>query len=549
LSKEDEVQKLWAFVLITLSVPSAVANSGAGIHGMVTDNAGNPVRGAMIKATDGGKTVTRFAHADGRYEIALPPGKYDLTVEAYGFNSKREKDKDPSQAGETNFTLTPGFSVARLTSAELQSLLPDNSQTRFIRGACTICHSFAYIQHKSGYTAQEWAAFIPTMTAGRLASPEFTPAGLNAVTQALEAYFGPDSPYLGPNADPPKPQQVAHAEPSDAVLNATFHEYVIPGGLTSMPHSILADQNGDAWFSGRLVARFEAGPEKFDEYPVRGSHTGVVGKDGLIWMTVPHLGLASVDPVTGKVATYRIADLKTPVGVGFQASIVGTHTPAVDREGNIWCSGSSVWKFDVKTKQYQEYKIPLPAAAPKNSVEHWDQVPGEASRMVAEGTFYDIRVDSKDQVWVSAFSMGELIRLNPVTGETKAFYAPDSPSIRGIEIDAQDNVWFASYDGNSLGKLDPKTGAFKLFHPPTRYAMPYGIVADRKTGDIWFADLNGNHITRFREKTAEFDEFPIPSSESTTRFIDLDNKGRVWFTEWMNGKIGYLDPGPASNQP
>ena len=48
-------------------------------------------------------------------------------------------------------------------------------------------------------------------------------------------------------------------------------------------------------------------------------------------------------------------------------------------------------KFDVKTKQYQEYKIPLPATAPKNSVEHWDQVPGEESRMVAEGTFYDIQ--------------------------------------------------------------------------------------------------------------------------------------------------------------
>src|ERR1700722_17955662 len=180
------MQKLWVFVLLAMCVPSAVAAAGLGIHGVVMDNAGKPVRGAMVKATEAGKTITRFSQADGRYEIALPPGTYDLTVEAYGFNPKREKDKDPSQAGETNFTLTPGFSVARLTSAELQSLLPDNSQTKFIRGACTICHSFAYIQHKSGYTAQEWAAFIPTMTAGRLASPVFTPAGLKAVTQALE---------------------------------------------------------------------------------------------------------------------------------------------------------------------------------------------------------------------------------------------------------------------------------------------------------------------------------------------------------------------------
>jgi streptogramin lyase len=538
------MQKLRAFLLMALCVTWAMAASGAEIHGVVTDNAGKPVRGAMVKATLGEKSVTRFTQADGRYEIALPPGSYDLTVDAYGFNSKRQKSRDASQAGETNFTLTPGFSVARLTSAELQSLLPDNEQVRFIRGSCTICHSFGHIQLKSGYTAAEWAAFIPTMTAGRLASPVFTPAGLTAVTQALEKYFGPDAPYLSPDADPPKPQQVQHADLSDAVLNATIHEYAIPGGLISMPHSILVDKQDDAWFSGRLVGRFEAGPEKFDEYPVRGSHTGVVGKDGLVWMTVPHLGLASVDPKTGKVATYSSPNLKAPVApVSFQASIVGTHTPAIDLEGNIWCSGSSVWKFDVKTKQYKEYTIPLPATAPKNSVEHWDQVPGEPSRMVTEGTFYDIKVDSKDKVWVSAFSMDELIRLDPVTGQTKAFPAPDSPSIRGIEIDAQDNVWFASYDGNSLGELDPSTGTFKLFHPPTRYAMPYGIVADKKTGVIWFSDLNGNHLTRFNPTTGEFAEFPIPSAESGTRFIDLDSKGRVWFTEWMNGKIGFLDPG------
>jgi streptogramin lyase len=543
------MQRLRTYLLTALCMASSVAASGAEIHGKVTNDAGKPVRGAMVKASLGGKTVTRFTQADGRYTFELPQGNYDLTVEAYGFNPKRQSNKDASQTDETNFILTPGFAVARLTSAELQSLLPDNTQTRFIRGACTICHSFAYLQHKSGYTAAEWAAFIPTMTGGRLASPVFTPAGLTAVTQALEKYFGPDSPYTGPNADPLKPEQVSHADLSDAVLNATFHEYMIPGGLTSMPHSILADKEGDAWFSGRLIGRFESGPEKFVEYPVKGSHTGVVGKDGLIWMTVPHIGLASVDPQTGKIETYRIPDLKSrPASLGFQQSIVGTHTPAVDLEGNIWCSGSSVWKFDVKTKQFKEYPIALPSTAPKNSVEYWDQVPGEPSRMVAEGTFYDIRVDSKDKVWVSTFSMGELVRLDPVTGQTKAFHAPDSPSIRGIEVDGQDNVWFASYDGNSLGKLDPSTGTFKLFHPPTRYAMPYGIVADRKTGDIWFADLNGNHITRFREKTGEFAEFPIPSSESTTRFIDLDSKGRVWFTEWMNGKIGFLDPGPDSNK-
>ena len=519
----------------------------AEIHGTVTDDTGKPVRGAIVKATLGEKSIARFSGGDGRYEIALPPGTYDVTVEAYGFNPKKQ-NKDATQSTETNFSLTPGFALARLTSAELQTLLPDNDQTKFIRGACTICHSFGHIQRKSGYTVAEWASFIPTMTGGRLASPVFSPAGLTAVTEALGKYFGPDSMYFGVDADPPGPEQIEHADLSDSVLSATIHEYRIP--TLSMPHSIMVDQRGDAWFSeGGKIGRFEIEPEKFDEYPARGAHTGVLGKDGLVWMTLTRTGLASVDPETVKVATYSIPDIKKDARLAgtIYRDIVGTHTPAVDIEGNIWCGGSSVWKFDVKTKQFKEYEIPLPSKPPKNSVEYWDQVPGEPSRMVPSGTFYDIKVDSRDNVWVSAFQMGDLIRLDPVTGRTKAFHAPDSPSIRGIAIDAQDNVWFASYDGNALGKLEPNAGTFKLFHAPTRFAMPYGIVVNRKNGDIWFADLNGNHITRFVEKTGQFAEFPIPSNNAATRFIDLDGKGRVWFTEWMNGKIGFVDPGEGRN--
>jgi virginiamycin B lyase len=117
-----------------------------------------------------------------------------------------------------------------------------------------------------------------------------------------------------------------------------------------------------------------------------------------------------------------------------------------------------------------------------------------------------------------------------------------------LEVDAQDNVWFASFNGNSLGKLDPGTGTFTMYHPPTRFAMPYGIAADKKTGKIWFADLNGNNISRFDPNTGEFTEFPIPSDNAAPRFIGLDSKGRVWFTEWMNGKIGVVDPGDTGKQ-
>ena len=49
-------------------------------RGMITNSSGKPIRGAMIQATDGPKTIARFSQKDGRYEIAVPAGKYDVSA-------------------------------------------------------------------------------------------------------------------------------------------------------------------------------------------------------------------------------------------------------------------------------------------------------------------------------------------------------------------------------------------------------------------------------------------------------------------------------------
>src|ERR1700736_448983 len=121
-----------AFLTLICVTATALAVADGEIHGIVTDNAGKPIRGAMVKATAGDKTVARFTQRDGRYQITVPAGSYEVSADAYGLAAKRQT-KDTAQAGETNFSLTPRFSMGRLTSAELESLLPDNQQTRLIR--------------------------------------------------------------------------------------------------------------------------------------------------------------------------------------------------------------------------------------------------------------------------------------------------------------------------------------------------------------------------------------------------------------------------------
>jgi len=533
----------WAFLAaVCLTAPLAAADLT--IHGTVTDNAGKPVRGAMIKVTSGDKLVARFTQKDGRYEITVHPGSYDVAVDAYGFGTKRVT-KDASDAGDTNFTLTPKFDVTRLTSAEVAQLLPDNADTRLLKNECIRCHALTYPARRAGMTASDWAAFIPTMTRGRyFDDANFKGDRLAALSSALEKYFGPDSPYFSPDADPVKPAQIKHIEPSDAVLKATIREYKTPT-RDPFAHSITTDQNGNAWFSelserGNKIDRFNLETEEFQEYtlpwPHSGPHTGAVDKNGILWMTLTGgtipAKLASIDTKTGTLKTYD-----------FPGNKAHTHTLALDPDGNVWCSGSTLLKFDVKTEQFKEYKLPIPTGTEysENTWQGWHNLPGKPPMPINQSV-YDVRVDSKGMVWSSIESVALLIRLDPKTGETKTFAPPDSVSIKGVEIDKDDNVWFAVFWGSRLGKLDQKTEKFTLYQSPTPNFMPYGMSADKKTGDIWYADLNGNYITRFDPKTQAFDQYPIPSAQASPRFPGFDlNNGRVWFTEFMNDKIGVIE--------
>jgi virginiamycin B lyase len=528
-----------AGICTTLALSAANTKT---IHGVVTDRAGEPIRGAMITATAGTNLVARFSQNDGRYQITPPAENCEIVAEAYGFASMRVT-RAATQAGDLNFSLTPEFSAAQLTSAEVEELLPDNQETRLLKNECIRCHALTYLARRAGMTASEWASFIPEMTRGRHSNdPNFRGDRLAALSTALEKYFGPNSPYFGPDAKLSK-DQIKHSKPTEAVLRATIREYRIPT-RDPFPHSITTDAQGNAWFSevsdrGNKVGKFNYKTEEFTEYPMPWPsslpHTGAVDRHGIFWVTL--IGgtipakLAAIDTETGKLMTYD-----------FPGSKARTHTLALDQEGNVWMSGTTLLEFDVKTKQFREFKLPVPTDTDysDNTWAGWHNLPGKPKTPPNQNV-YDVRVDSRGMIWASIESLGLLVRLDPKTGETKTFNPPESPSIKGLEIDKDDNVWFAVFWGSRLGKLDQKTGKFTIYKLPTEFGMPYGMSADNKTGDIWYADMNGNYITRFDPKAETFDQYPIPSAQASPRMIRYDN-GRVWFGEFMNDKIGVVEP-------
>ena len=76
---------LVAGVLFTATVAGAADTV---IKGIVTDSNGKPVRGAIVKATLDIKSISRFTQSDGRYEIAVAPGTYAVSADAFGLRRK-----------------------------------------------------------------------------------------------------------------------------------------------------------------------------------------------------------------------------------------------------------------------------------------------------------------------------------------------------------------------------------------------------------------------------------------------------------------------------
>src|SRR5579862_6357977 len=163
ISRRTQMRGITRILLAFLAVICFQASLSAAdviIKGVVTDNAGKPVRGAIVKAIAGYKTVTRFSQNDGRYEITVPVGTYDMMVDAYGFAVKRQS-VDTAKMTSADFRLTPKFDVARLSGSEMESLLPDAPDARQLKSRCIDCHSFPTVMNRRGSTAAEWKAFLP----------------------------------------------------------------------------------------------------------------------------------------------------------------------------------------------------------------------------------------------------------------------------------------------------------------------------------------------------------------------------------------------------
>jgi streptogramin lyase len=81
------------------------------------------------------------------------------------------------------------------------------------------------------------------------------------------------------------------------------------------------------------------------------------------------------------------------------------------------------------------------------------------------------------------------------------------------------------------------------------YPFPRRLAIDSK-GIVWIGKYKAGTIDRFDPKTEKFTEYPLPNAThpTTPRFIWAADDGKIWFTEYWIGRIGYIDTGTGAKQ-
>jgi sugar lactone lactonase YvrE len=100
-----------------------------------------------------------------------------------------------------------------------------------------------------------------------------------------------------------------------------------------------------------------------------------------------------------------------------------------------------------------------------------------------------VNFDSKGNLWVVDTAVGQLVRVDPKTGDKK-MVAQLKPSLDNLAIDDKDRIFVSNMADNGIQEVDPETGAAKQIIIG-KLALPGGIavVSDGPKDTIYVADV------------------------------------------------------------
>lgn len=550
------------------------------LFGTVKAADGEPLEGVGVSARADGQTFTTTVYTDESGHFLFPAlgnGHYRVWAQAVSFEAAHAEAVLSGAANkQIDLTLNSLSDFHKqLSGTEWVASLPEDTpndrrlKTIFINN-CSGCHQVSFLL-QNRFDAAGWSAVMTLME--KMQSIGYAPE--DAIPNAVIHAYKPEiAEYLGRVRGPANVQLnwKLLARPTGDAARIVVTEYDL--SRPDMPGWIM-EHNGTDWTEGT--------PSRWNG---RAAHDVAIDKGGAVWFAddaTPERTLAKLDPATGRVHEYKLADPND--------AAESSHALVFDKAGNIWFANGtegSPTKFDPETGKF--FRYPRPHDYPFSGDFITMDTKGNVWSPHREGAFkldpltgkytnytlqpgkanYDLAVDAEDKVWVSKPGGNDMVVVDSHTGKVDQvaleYLAPkdyeptakDRELANGLELTPNtatpldkgprrsvadrgtDVVWVCEFFADRLARIDAKTRKVTEYSLPHRFSQPYSATVNPKDHTVWITMLNSDRIAKFDPATEKFTEYELPTRGTEIRNIQVDsstNPPTVWLPYDRTNKI------------
>ena len=194
-------------------------------------------------------------------------------------------------------------------------------------------------------------------------------------------------------------------------------------------------------------------------------------------------------------------------------------------------SKNSLWFLDPLTKTIGNYE-------PSTNLSKLFAFPGYV-------TPSGITIDSRDKIWITSPSSGEIIIFDPQVGNVTLKLPIDENKGRPFAIiaDPMSNLVWATDEAGKLLKIDSNNYSITEYSPDDNQSLqsPTALLIDKSTGQIYISQHDGHRVTFFDPLTRTFTDLPIINESGLPFGMAFDKYGNLWVAEHTINKIAVLD--------
>lgn len=337
-------------------------------------------------------------------------------------------------------------------------------------------------------------------------------------------------PLLSGAADPDPRVPAETAAKGKQTVNASS-----PKARTTRPFGISEDRQGNIWFSmqyGSAIGRIKALPEKrldHAKHPVarRFARELILTPDDL-----------RLEPKRSAVYLENGDTLQWTPRDQFAARLM-KDAPSPDCQTSV-CRSGPMQRRDTRGVLIVR---PFQGAIKEFALPRRNRVPGVMDYDPRRQAYWFTKIGGFPLPRIGHLPPGEHIALQTEAGEVSEFRTlKKASSPTSLQVADNGDVWFTQQGSGALGRFQPEDRRFTDYPLPSSAARPLGIAVDDSRGRVWYTDRQNAKVGYIDQKTGKTREYDTPILNSEPSTITVDQTGNVWFDQRSDDSLVYLDP-------